>query len=433
VALKEKISNLFAQREVKDVIYLLALQGLNYIAPLLVLPYLMKVLGAEKFGYIGFSLSVMQYLMLVVDFGFNLTATKKIALCKDNQTELNKIFSSTLYAKILLLFFSLILLVVISLMPQFVAYRNTMFLMFLMVIGNTFSFVWLFQGLGYIRWISIFNMIAKLSILPLTFIFVKQPGDYMIAAFLQSFVAVFATIITVSVIVRKKFVSLILVKKQDVFLELKESYSIFLSSAATSVYTASFVLILGYFSTPVVVGQYAAVDRIMRALCYLILMPVLQAYYPKISRLSSEDNVQAIRMVWKLLFFILVSMIAVFVSLFFLSPYITMFLGKDYLETISVFRIMAFVPIFVGVGGVVGQLGILALGREEDKRKYQRVYFIAAFVALISVCILTPYYNAEGAAIALLLTEIVVCGLMIYFGYNLLRRDSIRSKFNLQL
>jgi O-antigen/teichoic acid export membrane protein len=433
VALKEKISNLFAQREVKDVIYLLALQGLNYIAPLLVLPYLMKVLGAEKFGYIGFSLSVMQYLMLVVDFGFNLTATKKIALCKDNQTELNKIFSSTLYAKILLLFFSLILLVVISLMPQFVAYRNTMFLMFLMVIGNTFSFVWLFQGLGYIRWISIFNMIAKLSILPLTFIFVKQPGDYMIAAFLQSFVAVFATIITVSVIVRKKFVSLILVKKQDVFLELKESYSIFLSSAATSVYTASFVLILGYFSTPVLVGQYAAVDRIMRALCYLILMPVLQAYYPKISRLSSEDNVQAIRMVWKLLFFILVSMIAVFVSLFFLSPYITMFLGKDYLETISVFRIMAFVPIFVGVGGVVGQLGILALGREEDKRKYQRVYFIAAFVALISVCILTPYYNAEGAAIALLLTEIVVCGLMIYFGYNLLRRDSIRSKFNLQL
>ncbi len=433
MALKEKISNLFAQREVKDVIYLLALQGLNYIAPLLVLPYLMKVLGAEKFGYIGFSLSVMQYLMLVVDFGFNLTATKKIALCKDNQTELNKIFSSTLYAKILLLFFSLILLVVISLMPQFVAYRNTMFLMFLMVIGNTFSFVWLFQGLGYIRWISIFNMIAKLSILPLTFIFVKQPGDYMIAAFLQSFVAVFATIITVSVIVRKKFVSLILVKKQDVFLELKESYSIFLSSAATSVYTASFVLILGYFSTPVVVGQYAAVDRIMRALCYLILMPVLQAYYPKISRLSSEDNVQAIRMVWKLLFFILVSMIAVFVSLFFLSPYITMFLGKDYLETISVFRIMAFVPIFVGVGGVVGQLGILALGREEDKRKYQRVYFIAAFVALISVCILTPYYNAEGAAIALLLTEIVVCGLMIYFGYNLLRRDSIRSKFNLQL
>ena len=52
-----------AKREVKDVFYLLALQGLNYIAPLIVLPYLIVVLGAEKFGYIGFSLSVTQYLM----------------------------------------------------------------------------------------------------------------------------------------------------------------------------------------------------------------------------------------------------------------------------------------------------------------------------------------------------------------------------------
>jgi len=56
-------------RELKDVFCLLAMLGLNYIAPLLVLPYLMKVLGAEKFGYIVFSLAVMQYLMLLVDFG----------------------------------------------------------------------------------------------------------------------------------------------------------------------------------------------------------------------------------------------------------------------------------------------------------------------------------------------------------------------------
>ena len=40
------------KHEVTDVVYLVALQGLNFIAPILVLPYLMVVLGAEKFGYI---------------------------------------------------------------------------------------------------------------------------------------------------------------------------------------------------------------------------------------------------------------------------------------------------------------------------------------------------------------------------------------------
>ena len=84
------------KREIKDVVYLMALQGMNYVAPLIVFPYLMQTLGAEKFGYIGFSLSVTQYLMLIVDFGFNLTATKKIAIAKNNQAELNEIFSATL-------------------------------------------------------------------------------------------------------------------------------------------------------------------------------------------------------------------------------------------------------------------------------------------------------------------------------------------------
>jgi O-antigen/teichoic acid export membrane protein len=68
------------KHEIKDVFYLIALQGVNYIAPLLVLPYLMIVLGAEKFGYIGFSLAVTQYLMTIIDFGFNLRTTKRVAL-----------------------------------------------------------------------------------------------------------------------------------------------------------------------------------------------------------------------------------------------------------------------------------------------------------------------------------------------------------------
>ncbi len=89
MAIKELIKG--NEREVKDVFYLIALQGLNYLAPIVVLPYLMVVLGAEKFGCIGFALAVCQYLMIVVDFGFNLSATKRIALAKGNQDELNKI------------------------------------------------------------------------------------------------------------------------------------------------------------------------------------------------------------------------------------------------------------------------------------------------------------------------------------------------------
>lgn len=396
------------QREVKDIFYLIVLQGLTYIIPLLVLPYLMKVLGAEKFGYIGFALSVCQYLMLFVDFGFNLSATKRIALSLDNKEELNRIFSSTVYAKMGLLACSFILLLAMSLIPQFAVYRSTMFVMFLMVLGQAGLFVFLFQGIGEIKWVSIFNCIAKVAVLPLTFVLVKSPDDVLIAAFLQGFVAVAAMLISWGMIVKKKWVQLVKVKFKDIKTELSESFPLFLSTAATSVYTACFVLILGYFAQPEEVGQYSAVDRVMRALCYLVLVPILQVYYPKISALAKDNIALARSRVKGLLAVVLAGMFIIAIFLYFCSPIMIKFLGDDYLDSEGLFKIMAFVPIFVGMGGVFGQLILLAIGDDKDKKYFSRVYIVAAVVAICGVIFLSSIYGMYGTAVALLITEIVV-------------------------
>ena len=193
------------KREIWDTIYLIALQGFNYVAPLIVFPYLMIVLGAEKFGYIGFSFAIVQYLMLIVDFGFNLSATKRVAQARGNQNELNKIFSSTLLAKVGLLIISFFILLIFAFaIHRFAIYSSTMLVLFLMVVGNAFSFVWLFQGLGKIRVISIVNIVSKLLILPLTFLFVKSPSDFQKAALIQSLVYILSSLITISILINKK-------------------------------------------------------------------------------------------------------------------------------------------------------------------------------------------------------------------------------------
>lgn len=402
------------KREIKDVFYLIALQGLNYIVPLLVLPYLMKVLGAEKFGYIGFALSTAQYMMLVVDFGFNLSATKRIALAKDNQEELNKIFSATVFAKMGLLLFSFLLLLLVSLVPQFVIYRTTMLVMFLMVVGQALLFVFLFQGLGQIKWVSIFNGIAKIAVLPLTFWLVKGPDDYLWAAFLQGMVAVVAAVISLGMIVQKQWVKLIKVKLNDIKVELSESFPLFLSTAATSIYTACFALILGYFASPEQVGQYSAVDRIMRALCYLVLVPVLQVFYPYVASLAQQNRQEASKKVKSLFLLVLVGMLGIGAFLFFASPFMVYFLGDDYLNTDLLFKVMAFVPVFVGMGGVLGQLKLVAMGDESDKRYFRNTYAIAACVAIVSVLGLSYGYGMYGTACSLLLTELVVFVLFMW-------------------
>ena len=64
-----------SRREFVDSIYLVALQAINQFLPLLVVPYMMYVLGADNYGKVGFSLALIQYFVIFVDFGFNLSAT----------------------------------------------------------------------------------------------------------------------------------------------------------------------------------------------------------------------------------------------------------------------------------------------------------------------------------------------------------------------
>ena len=180
-----QIRTYLKNKELRDIISLMFLQGVNYIMPVLVLPYLITVIGAEGFGIYSFALSVCQYLILIVDFGFNLSATKQIAIHKGNKEEVSKIFSDTVYAKIFLMLVSFVIAFALSLIPNFAIYREAIFVMFGMVIGHTLLYVFLFQGLDEIRWVSFFTAIAKFMVLPLTFIFVKGPEDLYIAVFLS--------------------------------------------------------------------------------------------------------------------------------------------------------------------------------------------------------------------------------------------------------
>lgn len=408
------------KREIKDIFYLIALQGLTYIVPLLVLPYLMKVLGAEKFGYIGFATSISQYLMILVDFGFNLSATKKISIARDNKEELNKIFTETVFAKTILLLVSVVLLFFIGQIPVYQVYRETMWVMFLLVVSNTYLFVFLFQGMGYIKWVTIINSISKLSILPLTFWLVKSPDDYLKAALIQALVYVLSTLLSWVVLFYKKWVSFVKVTFVSVKNALKESLPLFMSTAATSVYVACYVVILGYFVSPNELGQYAAVEKIMRALCYLLLTPILQVMYPYIGRLGVTDRAKSIPVLRYTLIAVLVFMSAASLFMFLLPTYFVDYIGESYAGSEMVFYIMAFAPICIGLGGVLGQLGLLALGDEVEKKQFRNVYLIATVISIICIVLLPRWYGIIGGSISLLITEFLVCLGMFFYGRKFL-------------
>ena len=58
-----------------NIVSLYLLQGLNYIVPVAVLPYLVRVLGMETYGLVAVAQSFAQYFNILTDYGFNFSAT----------------------------------------------------------------------------------------------------------------------------------------------------------------------------------------------------------------------------------------------------------------------------------------------------------------------------------------------------------------------
>ena len=82
---------------IKNYIYQFIYQLINIIFPILILPYVSKVLGAENLGMYTYSFSIITYLVLISDLGIRNYGSRKVAYCRENKDELQKFFGNYFY------------------------------------------------------------------------------------------------------------------------------------------------------------------------------------------------------------------------------------------------------------------------------------------------------------------------------------------------
>ncbi len=77
----------------KNVAALYGVQIASYAAPLVTLPWLTRTLGPSGFGQVSFCMAVTNYFVLFADYGFNLSATRQIAVHSDDRAGRSKMLS----------------------------------------------------------------------------------------------------------------------------------------------------------------------------------------------------------------------------------------------------------------------------------------------------------------------------------------------------
>jgi len=396
---------------VSNFISLSILQISKYIFPLVTFPYLVRVMGPERFGLIAFAQAFTQYFVLVTDYGFNLTATRQISINRSNGDKVSQIFCSVMIVRVLLMIVSFVIFAGLVLcVPKFRTEWAVYFITFIGVLGNVMFPVWLFQGLEKMQYITIITIFARTITLILIFVLVRKPSDYLIAAGMQSagpFVAGIISLLTMKYIfpVKIKAPSLKIIKKT-----MTEGFYVFVSQIYTTLFSTSNIFILGLFASTYQVGYFAIADRIVRAVVALI-GPISGTIYPRINAMFVASRQEALHALQKILYFGSSVFIIASLLLFFGAGVITNLVTGGENETITILiKIISALPFTIFVVNIFGTQIMLNTGMESY---FMKVMLITGLFATSSSLFMVPLFGEHGSAIVSLLSEILEMTLMI--------------------
>jgi len=409
--LVEKLKHVFQINEPNKVLFknftsLSLLQISNYIFPLITLPYLVRVLGPEKYGLINFAAAFTGYFTILTDYGFNLSATQGVSVNRNSKKIISEIFSSVLTIKFLLFFLSaLIFLVVILLFPLFHSHIDLFTVTFIGVLGTVLFPLWLYQGIEQMKYILIINVLIRSITVIMIFVIVKKENDFFVLAVLYTITQLVIGIIGLFFAVRKFDLNFILPSRLQLLKHLKNGWNLFLSTIWINLYTTSNVFILGLFASNNVVGYYAAADKI-RIAFQGVLSSMSQSVFPYVSKMLGESYERFISFNKKLLRIAFSVGLVISITLFlFAEPIVRIVLGKDYAQSITVLRIIAWLPLIIFLSNVSGIQTMLPLNKHKS---FSAILFFAAIINLTLAVILVSNYFEIGTAISVLATEIFV-------------------------
>src|SRR5690554_4881398 len=359
LALFKKLTNSEdKKRLLGNFLSLSGLQVFTYILPLITLPYLVRVLGVEKYGLVMFAQSFIMFFNILVDYGFNLSATREIAVNRDNKAKVTEIYSSVMTIKVLLLGASFAVLsgIVFS-VEKFTPDATLYLLTFLMVVGQALFPIWYFQGMERMKYITIINILSRVIFTVAIFGFVHEENDYILVPVLNGLGACVGSIYALW-LVRTSFKQKFELQSwKAISLHFKDSTQFFLSRVAVSLYTSANTFVLGIFTNNTAVGYYAIAEKLYQAMQSLY-GPITQALYPYVAK---EKNIALFKKIFKI---IVASNIFGVLILYFLIEFIFLILfGQEVgAESVEVFRILLIANLIVVPSILIGYPLLAALG-----------------------------------------------------------------------
>lgn len=387
---------------------LYGVQVLNYVVPLFTLPYLTRVLGAGPWGILAFADAFANYISLVVDYGFALSATREVARLRDDKNARSRQFAGVLGAQIILAAMaSLATLLVSRIVPALAAYRPLLPYALLLAVSRSLVPLWYFQGLERMRPVALLNIGANVIAAAAIFVLVRAPEDNWKALALRAAASILSMAAALAIAYRD--IPAVMPAWSHSWLALRQGSSLFLFKSAASLYTTANVLLLGLIATPAIVAWFAGAEKIAKAAVGGIT-PITQAFYPRIVHLLAHDKVEATRTARLSALLTVGTGIGSGAVIFATAPELVhLLLGKGFENSIPVLRFFSLLPALIAGSNVLGIQWMLPLRLDKE---FNTIILIAGALNIALAFLLTPVFQQSGMAASVILAEALVTASM---------------------
>jgi polysaccharide transporter, PST family len=383
-----------------------ALYGMQFcrkIVPLIAIPYLARTLGPSGSGTVAFVASCAGFIILLVEFGFNLSATREIARYRDCRETCSRIVAGVVGTQVLLFLVGCTGALVASRWIPIL--RGSSLLLsagIFYAAAQAFSPVWFLQGMERLRIVAGLDIAGKILGLGCVFLFVHSHQDAWKALAAQTMAPALASIVSLCVMyqaVTPTFPSLAMIRES-----VQRAWPLFVLRSGTSLYTVANTFVLGLVAPTQFVGFFAGAERIHIAF-FGFLTPIQDALYPRLSHLAVRSQADAGRLA-RIGAVILCSLGLLLGGVVFAGAplFVRVLLGPEYGQVVPALRIMSLILPFAALA-VAGTQWLLPLGRDSE---VNRVILCGGLLNIVLASILAPRFMHIGVACSVTISEAFV-------------------------
>ena len=398
----------------KNFYYSFVLKVSNVLFPLITFPYVARILSPQSIGSIDFSISIIQYLIIIASLGVPIYGIRESSKLRNSTIELEKTSQEILTINMISTIISyIIFIIIIFSVKGLSSYRDFLLIASINIVSTYLGVEWFFQGIEDFKYITVRNIAIKILALILIFTFVRRPNDVYIYFWI--------TILTTSmgyltnyIYVKNKYKLFKLSKFTNIKKHVKPILILFAMTLSTSIYINLDKVMLGVIIGDLYVGYYSVANKLVNSFLIIItslgtvLLPRM-SYYFKINDIENGN----LLIKKSISFIVMLSLPVIFILIILANPIISIFAGESFNESILTMKIIAPIILFISLSNLIGIQILIANGKEIITLMST---IIGAVINFTLNYFLIPVYLQNGAAFATVVAELSVLVFQVYYG-----------------